>query len=81
MSKEPDAEFSKRGCLVSGLWTLLSLPFWLGAVTLLAVCTTTEARLFAAALICLLPAPLNVLHWHKTSRRALTILLLSLIHI
>ena len=52
MSKEPDAEFSKRGCLVSGLWTLLSLPFWLGAVTLLAVCTTTEARLFAAALIC-----------------------------
>ena len=76
MSKEPDAEFSKRGCLVSGLWTLLSLPFWLGAVTLLAVCTTTEARLFAAALICLLPAPLNVLHWHKTGRRALTILLL-----
>ena len=75
MSGKPEAEFSKRGCLISGLWTLLSLPFWLGAVALLAVSTTTESRLFAIALICLLPVPLNFLHWRKTSRRIVTVLL------
>ncbi|MBJ07362.1 MAG: hypothetical protein CMO40_09645 [Verrucomicrobiaceae bacterium] len=77
MSRGSDAEFSKRGCLISGLWTLLSLPFWVGAAALLVVSTTVESRLFAAALICFLPVPLNFLHWHRTSRRIITILLIG----
>lgn len=71
-----DSEFSARGCLFSAAWTLLSLPFWIGAFVLAVVGTTMESRLFAAALICLLPIPLNFLHWKRGRRRVLTVLLL-----
>lgn len=76
MSKDPDSESSAMGCILSGAWTLISLPIWLSAVLLLAVSTTTAAKLFALALIFLLPIPLNLLHWEKTSRKIATALLL-----
>ena len=75
MEKEPEAESSSLGCILSGTWTLVSLPFWLGAAGLLAVSTTSASRFFAVALICLLPLPLNFLHWHKLSRKITTGLL------
>lgn len=75
MEKEPEAESSSLGCILSGTWTLLSLPFWLGAAGLLTVSTTSASRFFAIALICLLPLPLNFLHWHKLSRKITTGLL------
>ncbi len=76
MGKKPEAESSALGCILSGTWTLVSLPFWLGATGLLVVSTTSASKLFAIALICLLPIPLNFLHWHRTSRKIVTVLLL-----
>ena len=74
--KAPESERSALGCLFSGTWTLLSLPLWIGAIALLAVSTMWTSRLFGIALICLLPIPLNLLHWRKTSRKIITALLL-----
>ena len=76
MEKDPEAESSSLGCILSGTWTLISLPFWLGAAGLLVVSTTSASRFFAIALICLLPLPLNFLHWHRLSRKITTGLLL-----
>ncbi len=76
MGKKPEAESSALGCILSGTWTLVSLPFWLGAIGLLVISSTSASKLFAIALICLLPIPLNFLHWHRTSRKIVTLLLL-----
>ena len=76
MGRKPEAESSALGCILSGTWTLASLPFWLGAIGLLVVSTTTASKLFAVALICLLPIPLNFLHWRSMRRRLITVLLL-----
>ena len=76
MGKKPETESSTLGCILSGTWTLASLPFWLGAVGLLVVSTTSASKLFAIALICLLPIPLNFLHWQRTSRKIVSVLLL-----
>ncbi|MBI22706.1 MAG: hypothetical protein CMN05_03815 [Roseibacillus sp.] len=76
MGKNPKAESSALGCILSGTWTLASLPFWLGAIGLLVVSTTTASKLFAIALICLLPVPLNFLHWRSIRRRIISVLLL-----
>ncbi len=74
--KHPDSETSALGCAFSGGWTLLSLPLWIAAFALLAVSTMWPSRLFAIALLCLLPIPLNLLHWHRTSRKIVAGLLL-----
>ena len=74
--KRPVAETSTLRCVISGTWTLLSLPFWLAAAGLFAVSTMPTSRLFAVALICLLPLPLNLLHWRRTSRKIAALLLL-----
>jgi len=76
MGKKPEAESSALGCILSGTWTLASLPLWLGAIGLLVVSTTTASKLFAIALICLLPIPLNFLHWRSMRRRLISVLLL-----
>ena len=76
MGKKPETESSSLGCILSGTWTLAALPFWLGAVGLLVVSTTSASKLFAIALICLLPIPLNFLHWQRTSRKIVSVLLL-----
>ena len=74
--KDPESDTSALGCVFSGGWTLLSLPLWIAAFALLAVSTMWTSRLFAIALICLLPIPLNLLHWRRTSRKIVAGLLL-----
>lgn len=73
---EEEPQFSSFGCMFSALWTLLSLPFWIGAFVLLVAGTTTEGKLFALALVCLLPLPLNFLHWRTKRRKIVTAVLL-----
>ena len=74
--KDPESDTSALGCVFSGGWTLLSLPLWIAAFALLVVSTMWTSRLFAVALICLLPVPLNLLHWRRTSRKIAAGLLL-----
>ena len=75
-TKDPDSETSALGCAFSGSWTLLSLPLWIAAFALLALSTMWTSRLFAIALLCLLPVPLNLLHWRRNSRKIVAVLLL-----
>lgn len=67
---------SAPGCIFSLFWALASLPFWIAALVLIAVAVTVEGRLFAFAVLCLLPVPLNLLHWKSRPRRWVTLLLL-----
>ena len=73
---DDDPQFSSFGCLFSVSWTLLTLPIWIVAFVLLATGITTEGRLFALAVACLLPVPLNLLHLHSMRRKVVTALLL-----
>ena len=77
MGKKPETESSALGCILSGTWTLVSLPFWLGAAALLVVSTTSASKLFAVALICLLPIPLNFLHWNTICLRHLASIIIN----
>lgn len=72
MSSPQDQKGIPWGYLFSVLWRLFSLPVLVVAILLLLIATTAAGRLFAVAVLCLLPIPLNFLHWENRLRRLLT---------
>lgn len=72
MGSQSEQQGIAWGLVFSIFWRLFSLPVLLVAILLILIATTTAGRLFAIAVLLLLPIPLNFLHWENRIRRLLT---------